>query len=145
MSKWWAILNDDAFRFMESAEGRPFPSNVQLSIYPDVISHKRVSFGSRKPDNVFRCRRDVAGPQSIVLIGENKGRYKHDYFPDEEIGHILDMAMSLMANYQKNRAFVYCFLTNGYNFQFFKVNKDRGSFYIEHSQVYNGLRGWQVI
>ena len=93
---------------------------------------------------MFRYRRDVSGPQSIVLIGDNKGRYTHSFFPDEEIGHILDMGISLMVKYQRNRAFIYCFLTNGFNFQFFRINRDGDSFRIEQSSVYSEIVGWQV-
>ena len=141
----WILLNDVQVKFRKTDQKQGL-IEIRIHCFPDVGAEERVSFGSRRPDNVFRYRRDVSGPQSIVLLGDNKGRYAHNYFPDEEIGHILDMGMSLMANYQRNRRFMYCFLTNGYNFQFFKIHRDRDScFHIEQSLVFCDILGWQVI
>lgn len=119
-------------------------SNLRLSCYPVPDSHKNASFGSRKPDNVFRSRPDATGVHTIVVIGDNKRRARGK-FTEEEIGHILDMTRQLLMEYQKRRVLMYCFLTDGFRFQFFSVQRKTAREFIFHeSIVYEGLTGWQV-
>lgn len=117
---------------------------LTLSCYPVANSHTKPSFGSRKPDNVFRSRSDVTGAHTIVVLGDNKRR-AHGKFTDEEIGHVLDMTRQLLMDYQKRRVLMYCFLTDGYRLQFFGVRRGRmNNFTFLESNVYEGLTGWQV-
>ena len=117
---------------------------LQLSCFPVENSYARPSFGTRKPDNVFRSEKNVGGAHSIVMIGENKRRAQ-GAFSDDEIGHILDMAKQLMVHHQKKRQFMYCFLSDGFRFQFFSIHRFQAGFEYCHSRVYEGVLGWQVI
>ena len=58
---------------------------------------------------------------------------------------MLDMTRQLLMEYQKRRGLMYCFLTDGYRFQFFKVERHRShDFIFQESNVYEGITGWQV-
>ena len=56
----------------------------------------------------------------VVLLGDVKdcGPRNND-FSDVEVGHILDMRTDLLTKEQFTRTFLFCFLTDGYRFQFF--------------------------
>jgi hypothetical protein len=119
-------------------------SNLTLTCYPVPGSHTKPSFGTRKPDNVFRSRPDASGAHTIVVLGDNKRR-ANGKFTEEEIGHVLDIARQLLMEYQKRRTLMYCFLSDGYRFQFFEVTRaDQHIFSIQESIVYEGFTGWQV-
>jgi hypothetical protein len=122
------------------------PASIKwtLTCYPVADSHIKPSIGARKPDNVFRSRNDATGAHTIVVIGDNKRR-AGGKFTEEEIGHILDMAKQLLVHYQKRRVYLYCFLTDGYRFQFFKVRRNATGFSFQESSVYEEVAGWQVL
>jgi hypothetical protein len=89
------------------------------------------------------------GGCSITILGDVKGcAPRNKGFPEAEVGHILDMATDLMTKQQFTRAFLYCFLTDGYRFQHFRCSRiqqqgDRVRY--EQSAVYGGEHGWQVL
>jgi hypothetical protein len=104
-----------------------------------------VSFNQRRPD-IAIYQQNQRGACSITMLGDVKGRSSNRDFPDEEVGHILDMARELMMDHQFLREFIYCFLTDGYRFQFFNFQKDsrNDTFAYHPSPVYVGQEGWQV-
>lgn len=112
--------------------------------WADLNSYRSPSFGTRKPDNVI-YKKDCSGPLAIVLFCENKGRYSDKSFSAQHCGHCLDMARELMETFQPRRRFVFCFLSDGYRFQFFRVyrNEDDDLRY-DMSLVYLGKCGLQV-
>lgn len=118
---------------------------VQFRSIP-VDAHATVSFAGRSPD--MPCYHgDLRSACAITLLGDVKGcGPRNKYFPDVEVGHILDMATDLMIKEQFTRTLLYCFLTDGYRFQFFRCcRSQRGeSFAFEQSAVYGGEVGWQV-
>jgi hypothetical protein len=110
-----------------------------------VDSFAKVSFNQRRPD-IAIYQQNQRGACSITMLGDVKGRSSESDFPDEEVGHILDMARELMMDHQFLREFLYCFLTDGYRFQFFNFQKDsrNDTFAYYPSPVYEGQEGWQV-
>jgi hypothetical protein len=122
-------------------------SRMVLNSIP-VDGHAYVSYASRKPDIPCYVNNGQRGACSITMIGDVKGcgPRKVD-FSNAEIGHILDMAKDLMTKEQFTRAKLYCFLTDGYRFQFYRCNRvQRGDeINFEQSPVYGGVRGWQVV
>lgn len=111
-----------------------------------VDGHSTISFATRRPDIVLYHGERRVGC-AITAIGDVRGcGSRNRDFPAEEIGHVLDMSKDLMTKEQFTRAYVYCFLTDGYRFQFFKCTRvQRGeNFMYEQSPVYGGERGWQV-
>ena len=109
--------------------------------------HAVASFSNRKPDIVC-YHGERRGGRNITAIGDVKGcRAQNKDFPEEEVGHILDMGVDLMKKEQFSRTVLYCFLTDGYRFQYFRCsrNKPSGDFSFEQSPVYGGERGWQVL
>jgi len=122
-------------------------SRMVLNSVP-VDGHACVSFASRKPDIPCYVNNDQRGACSITMIGDVKGggsRYVD--FSKANVGHILDMAKDLMTKEQFTRAQLYCFLTDGYRFQFFRCSRVQRSEEInfEQTHVYGGVRGWQVV
>lgn len=109
--------------------------------------HTVVSFSGRKPD--IPCYHgEKRGGCSITLLGDVKGcGSRSKDFPETEIGHILDMGNDLMTKEQFARETLYCFLTDGYRFQFFRCNRSQRGEEVkfEQSAVYGGERGWQVM
>jgi hypothetical protein len=108
--------------------------------------HAVVSFSTRKPDIVCYCG-ERRGGSAITVIGDVKGcgpRSKD--FPEDQVGQILDMGTDLMNKQQFSRTILYCFLTDGYRFQFFKCirNQHGENISFEQSHVYGGETGWQV-
>ena len=120
-------------------------TTLQFSCYPDIGAHERPSFGTRKPDNVHRCGQNETGAHSIVMLGDNKRRADGS-FTDEEVGHVLDLGSQLLWDHQKRRRKLYCYLTDGYRFQFFQISRNTSSLVMEmmESNVYTGVLGWQV-
>jgi hypothetical protein len=111
-----------------------------------VDGHSIVSYGGRSPDVpcYYGTRR---GACSITLLGDVKGcGARSKDFPEAEVGHILDMGTDLMTKQQFTRATLFCFLTDGYRFQFFRcVRTQQGDqIMYEQSAVYGGEHGWQV-
>ena len=108
--------------------------------------HAIVSFSNRRPDIVCYYG-DRRGGSSITIIGDVKrceGRNKD--FPAEEVGHILDMAEDLLKKEQFNRPVLFCFLTDGFRFQYFRCSRSHRceDISFEQSPVYGGEHGWQV-
>ena len=114
-----------------------------LLCYPVLGAHSSPSFGTRKPDNVHRSGQNVIGVHTIVLLGDNK-RSAEGKFTDEEIGHVLDMSRQLLMEHQKKRILLYCYLTDGYRFQYFKIDRIHDDFSFQESDVKTGVLGWQV-
>ena len=112
--------------------------------WADPESYRHTSFGTRMPDNVI-YKKDCSGPLAIVLFCENKGRYSDRTFSPQHCGHCLDMARELMEDFQPRRNFLYCFLSDGFRFQFFRVyrNADDDIRY-DMSEIYLGKIGLQV-
>mmetsp|Transcript_15453 Transcript_15453/g.22689 ORF Transcript_15453/g.22689 Transcript_15453/m.22689 type:complete len:540 (+) Transcript_15453:114-1733(+) len=108
--------------------------------------HAVVSFSNRRPDIV--CYYDERrGGSAITAIGDVKGcGPRNKDFPEEEVGHILDMGTDLMKKEQFSRTLLYCFLTDGYRFQFFRCSRNQHGeeFSFEQSSVYGGEHGWQI-
>lgn len=118
--------------------------NVTFRSVP-VDGHGHVSYSGRRPDIVC-YHGNKRGACAITLLGDVKGCQNVDrYFPDDEIGHILDMATDLMEKEQFTRAFLYCFLTDGRKFQFFKcIRAGNHDYTFEQSPIYHGVDGWQA-
>jgi len=79
------------------------------------------------------------------MLGDVKGcgpRNNKD-FPEAEVGHILDMGTDLMTKEQFTRTTLYCFLTDGFKFQFFRCSRNQQGHDIsyEQSAVYGGEAG----
>jgi hypothetical protein len=117
---------------------------LMLLSVPDPESFKKRSFGTRLPDVVCYEGRERRGSQAITMIGDVKSYTSHGDFPEAEIGHVLDMAKKLLMDHQVFRTYLYCFLTDGHRFQFFKVTRNTDSLLFEQSSVLTGIRGWQV-
>lgn len=111
-----------------------------------VDGHAVVSYSGRMPDIV--CYNGVRrGGCSITLLGDVKGcGARNRDFPEAEVGHILDMATDLMTKEQFTRTVLFCFLTDGYRFQYFRCTRSQHGDEIryEQSAVYGGELGWQV-
>jgi hypothetical protein len=107
--------------------------------------HANVSFFTRKPD-VPCYENPGSGSCSITIVGDVKGGAAlNKDFSDDSIGQILDMGRDLLKEVQFLRSFVYCFLTDGSRFQFFKcTRKSDGEFDFKQSSIYSRLQGWQV-
>ena len=92
-----------------------------------VDGHAVVSYSGRKPD--IPCYHGVRrGGCSITLLGDVMGT-------------------ALMTKEQFARTFLFCFLTDGYRFQFFRCSRSQqgdGSIRYEQSALYDGEHGWQV-
>ena len=119
-------------------------SGIQLTSVVDNQAYRKVSFDGRKPD-VVSYEAECTGSLAITFIGDVKRRsIASGDFTDQEQGHILDMGFDLM-NIQRHRAFLICFLTDGFRFQFFKIDRREGNkYYSQYSAVFEGLSGWQV-
>jgi hypothetical protein len=117
---------------------------VQFLSQP-VNCHNTFSFATRKPDIVcydgFR-----RGACAITMFGDVKCcAARNNDFPDSEIGQALEMGMDLLKKEQFTRVTLFCFLTDGFRFQFFKCNRiDDDKFTFDQSSVYEGVIGWQV-
>lgn len=112
-----------------------------------VDAHATVSFAGRSPD--MPCYHGAQrGACAITLLGDVKGcGPRNNDFSDVEVGHVLDMATDLMTKEQCTRTLLYCFLTDGYRFQFFRCchsQREEPIFTYEQSAVYGGEVGWQV-
>jgi hypothetical protein len=120
-------------------------ATFQKRIYSTPVdSHNAVSYSGRKPDIVCYDS-DMRGACAITILGDVKGRRSvATDFPDSEIGHILDMASDLLKMHHFTRVFMYCFLTDGYSFQFFKCIRTGENFRYLQSGIFTGVRGWQV-
>lgn len=119
--------------------------NLKNSLKNDVItSPTKPTFRSRKPDIVAYLP-NKRGGCAITIIGEVKERSSDNEFPDAEVGQILETAMELLAEEQLLRPFLYCFLTDGFRFQFFKCFRDSNNdFEFLYSMIFLGEIGWQV-
>lgn len=113
---------------MEEAimDGKPKDLSFEDSIYQPTLTsimvpgqHNAEKYGTRKPDMVG-YRPGEEGGMSILWIGDVKRSGMHD-FGNDEIGHVLDMALSLYKHQGGKRPFIITFLTDGARFQFFKV------------------------
>eukprot|EP00597_Dinobryon_sp_UTEXLB2267_P004319 CAMPEP_0170072714 /NCGR_PEP_ID=MMETSP0019_2-20121128/10299_1 /TAXON_ID=98059 /ORGANISM="Dinobryon sp., Strain UTEXLB2267" /LENGTH=488 /DNA_ID=CAMNT_0010281855 /DNA_START=287 /DNA_END=1753 /DNA_ORIENTATION=- len=108
--------------------------------------HAVVSFSNRRPDIV--CYYDERrGGSAITAIGDVKGcGPRNKDFLEDEVGHVLDMGTELMMKEQFSRTLLYCFLTDGYRFQYFKCSRNQHGEDIsyEQSHVYNGEKAWQI-
>jgi hypothetical protein len=112
-----------------------------------VDGHAVVSYSGRSPD--IPCYNGVRrGGCSITMLGDVKGcGPRNKDFPEAEVGHILDMGTDLMTKEQFTRTTLYCFLTDGFRFQFFRCSRSQQGDGIryEQSAVYGGEHGWQVL
>jgi hypothetical protein len=143
------IINCRGNVYKKSYFGLARRSNLQVTFHSQPLDcHNVVSFSSRKPD-ICCYQGDIRGSYSITMLGHVKGcGARNADFPESEIGHILDMATDLIIKQQFTRLFMYCFLTDGYRFQFFKVIKNRNRsniFTYQQSAVYCKELGWQVL
>jgi hypothetical protein len=95
-------------------------SRMVLNSVP-VGGHSCVSYASRKTVIPCYMNNDQRGACSITIKGDVKGcAPRHVDFSKAEVGHVLDMAKDLMTMEQFTRAQLYCFLADGYRFQFFR-------------------------
>ena len=84
------------------------------------------------------------GELAIIFFGDVKPAGEADFI-DEQKGHILDMAIDFMTKVQIDRTHLFCFLTDGKRFQFFRVTReDNDSFVFSQSEVLLEHIGWQV-
>ena len=118
---------------------------LNLQSFPDPDAYKRTSFGPRKPDVVAYTDKDLRGALAITLIGDVKGASSLGDFPDAEIGQILDLAKTLLGSYQVFRRVLYCFLTDGNRFQFFRVERRIDGFFFHQSSVFYNTKGWLIL
>jgi hypothetical protein len=121
-------------------------AHKRAAIYhnPDPTAFSHRSYATRKPDVVCYVG-NSRGSLGISIIGDVKGRSGDGDFPDDAIGHVLDLAEDLMRVSQPARMILYFFLTDAYRFQFFSIFRERdGSFKYEQSVVSHGIIGWQV-
>lgn len=109
-----------------------------LTSFADLEAPGRVSFGTRKPDIVF-LDEGKRGAGRITLIGEVKGYTTgNGDFSDEHVGEILDTAFDLM-DLQREREFLYAFITDGARFQYFKIDRRKArvsDYAVQYSSVY---------
>ena len=110
---------------------------------PDPDAYKKVSFGSRKPD-IVNYTKDCTGSLAITAFGDCKRRDTGD-FTNEEIGHILDMALAFMECVSYYRQFVIVFLTDGKRWQFFRVLRHGKEklVYLHAPVIDDGTMGWK--
>jgi hypothetical protein len=119
-----------------------------LNSVPDPLAYTKRSFSTRCPDCV-NYKPGTSGGLGIVFLGDVKSR-RFGSFPDSEKGHIIDMATQLMAEIQVERSSIYCFLTDGFKFLFFKVTRDLShssspsTFTVQESKVFEEDGGWKV-
>ena len=118
---------------------------LNLQSFPDPDAYERTAFGPRKPDVVAYASENLRGALAITLIGDVKGASSEGDFPDAEIGHILGLARTLLGSYQVFRRVLYCFLTDGNRFQFFKVERQSDEFFFQQSSVFFNTMGWQIL
>ena len=71
-----------------------------------------------------------------------KGASSKGDFSDAEIGHILDLAKTLLRSHHR---VLCCFLTDGERFQFFKVERRIDEFFFQQSSVFSNTMGWQIL
>jgi hypothetical protein len=116
--------------------------DVNVVSQVDNTAHTHRSFATRKPD-VVAFNTTLRGSSNITLIGDVKGYSTNGDFPDDEVGHVLDMGTTLM-ELHRTRARLYCFLTDGYRFQYFSIERDRNDYLYKISGIYVGYEGWQV-
>mmetsp|Transcript_5496 Transcript_5496/g.5637 ORF Transcript_5496/g.5637 Transcript_5496/m.5637 type:complete len:600 (+) Transcript_5496:989-2788(+) len=136
-------LNNKHKPLKKNGEYSKNPASTQPSLNDVVDAFKSVSFNQRKPDIVM-YKANQRGACSITMLGDVKSRNSNNDFPNEEVGHILDMTIELMTDHQSLRKTFYCFLTDGYRFQFFKCHRNGDSFTFEFSSVFLGESGWQI-
>jgi hypothetical protein len=55
------------------------------------------------------------------------------------------LAKDLLKNHQVIRSFLYCFLTDGQRFQFFKAERLSDGFAFQQSSVFTSTKGWQIL
>lgn len=107
-SRWTTILKNNVFQQSQ---------NVLID------SHAIASIGSRKPDLVVYAT-DSRSVSHIVALGDIKSAASGDTgrvrFSDDEMGQILDYCTALF-HMQPDRTTVFCFLTDYFNIQFYKV------------------------
>ena len=81
------------------------------------------------------------GLMLLYFIGDVKGCGPLDAdFPSAATGEILDMASDLLKEHQFTRDYMYCFLTDGYKFQFFKCIRADKDLTYEQSEIYVGVK-----
>jgi hypothetical protein len=118
-------------------------SKMELTHHPNDC-HANASFSFRKPDIVCYPP-SCGGACYITMMGDVKGcGNRFSDFPDDEVGHILDMTMQLMRQHQRHRVWSICFLTDGYRFQYFKVTRQGVEFLIQRTGIFSAVSGWQV-
>jgi hypothetical protein len=136
--------DDDDDLFVKTAD---IALNLQSFPYLNDASQPP-SFGLRKPDVVAYAgdSSSAKGALAITIIGEVKGASSSGDFPDDEVGHILDLAKDLLKNHQVHRFILYCFLTDGQRFQFFQAKRQSDGFSFQQSSVFVvGTMGWQIL
>ena len=128
-----------------SSYRRRATSRVEFKSRPHD-GHAVVSFCNRRPDIVC-YHGERRGGSCITMIGDVKGcGLRNKDFPEDDVGHILDMAVDLVRKEQFSRTVLYCFLTDGSRFQYFRCSRNHQGEEIrfEQSPVYGGEYGWQV-
>jgi hypothetical protein len=127
--------------FLSMFSARTMTYNLVSQV--DATAYRNVSFSTRKPD-VVAYEIGRRGVSSITMIGDVKGYSSDGDFDNEEVGHVLDMTYDLM-NIQRFRNMIYCFLTDGYRFQYFRVSRNvAGNYSVEQSSVFFQNTGWKV-
>ena len=136
--------------YMETKDRKTFNEATKAPLCRNysinLEEYKYPSFQNRKPDFVANFANYV-GPQAIVLIGNFTSRANFS-FTKEEKGKLIDFARALLFHEQFHRHFIFCFLSDGIRFQFFRVEKlvenDLDDLRVRIFPVVIGIQGWQV-
>ncbi len=121
------------------------PSVANFNVDPDHLAYVHPSFGTRRPDGVWYTP-DQRGENAIVLLYDVKQMSKSGVFDDSDQGHVFDMALKLLQMQNPLRLGIIFFLTDGANFQFFRLmrhNSGRDNVF-DYTNIIRGVVGWQV-
>ncbi|KAL6041644.1 Protein kinase domain-containing protein, variant 2 [Balamuthia mandrillaris] len=101
---------------------KKLPQNLPIVLED---THKKVSFGNRKPDVVGYVAEKPRTIFNIALIGDVKPRRacNHDGFDNAEKGHLESFMEELLIDYQPYRNLINGFLTDGCLIQFFRLSR----------------------
>ncbi|KAL6044808.1 SAM domain (Sterile alpha motif) domain containing protein, variant 2 [Balamuthia mandrillaris] len=101
---------------------KKIPQNLPIVLED---THKKVSFGNRKPDVVGYVAEKPRTIFNIALIGDVKPRraVNQEAFDNAEKGHLESFMEELLIDYQPYRNLINGFLTDGCLIQFFRLNR----------------------
>jgi len=118
---------------------------ITVESIPNPEAFKSYTSYRRAPDVRFYHGLNKFGDLATTLVGEVKGCSDGEYFPNDEVGQLVD-SLIRMLKYQPFRMFGFGFLTDGNRFQFFRCTTcNEDDFEFEYSSMYRGKYAWQVI